>query len=199
MSPIKSIVLRARHQLQWLGGALLLTLALIGATHYFRESLRKSVSVTQAQLNAQQALLNEKEQDQSNIQTHIKEFRVLKEKGLVGTPDREGWVEQLITSRTHLKLPDTLTYTLSPPKPMDEAAATDPATPSLAGAMAHDLEFDLKDIHETELLDLLRHYRANVHGSFRVQSCALLSPSPNGLVAKCSLRFYTMPEAAQAS
>jgi hypothetical protein len=193
MNPVKMILQPARRQLSWLAVALLVALVLIAASHFAREALRNSINQIQGQLSAQQALVDEKRKDLDNIETHIQDFRLLKEKGLVGHPDREGWVEQLIASRSVLKIPDTLSYSLGPPRPMNPAEAT-PAGGTATSAITHDLEFELKDIHEGELLKLLQDFHGKAHGRFRIQSCTLANPSAGGLSAKCTLRFFSLPE-----
>jgi hypothetical protein len=72
----------------------------------------------------------------------------------------------------------------------------DPAGDTSTSAMTHDLEFELKDIHEGDLLKLLHHFRDKAHGRFRIQSCTLANPSATGLFAKCTLRFFSLPEVA---
>jgi hypothetical protein len=195
MNLIKMILQPARRQLLWFAAALIVSLVLVAGSHFTREALRKSIAQTHGQLGAQQALVEEKQKDLDNIQTHIQEFRHLKEKGLVGHPDRESWVEQLIASRSAQKIPDSLTYTLGPPRPINPAEA-DPAGNTSTSAMTHDLEFELKDIHEAELLKLLQHFHDKAHGRFRIQSCTLTAPTARGMNSNCTLRFFSLPEGA---
>jgi hypothetical protein len=201
VNPWKSIALQARRQLLWFGIAFTLVILLVIASHYFRNSLQRGVDQDEGLLVAQTANLAAKQTDLDNIQTHIQEFRSLKERGLVGNGDREGWVEQLVATRTTLRLPDSLTYTLNPDRSISdntkEAAVDPPAATNTA--RAHDLDFEFKEIHENELLKLLQQYQSKVHGRFRIQSCALTSPGPQGLFIKCTLRFFTLPETAPAA
>ncbi|MCF8177847.1 MAG: hypothetical protein K9J74_05025 [Sulfuritalea sp.] len=133
--------------------------------------------------------------DLTTVKTHIQHFKELKRQGLVGPADREGWVEQLATSRENLKLTDTLSYTLKPPQAI--ADSTSPVVEAIAAspdaAAQHDLDFELRGITEPELLDLLQSYKSQVHGSFRIQACRLTSPSQDGLGAQCTLRFFNLP------
>ena len=193
MTPQKRILHLARKQLAWLGGSLLLALALIAGSHFYRLEMGQRVVLTQGRLAAQQARLEETRRDLQNIQSHIQEYRALKEKGLVGQPDREGWVEALTSSRSALKAGEGLSYVLGSPIPRD---AGSPNQGEFAGGEErfHDLEFELRNVHEEELLGLLRHYRETVHGRFRIELCVLATPTSAGLFAKCILRFVTLTE-----
>lgn len=200
MNPALSIFKRARRPLNMLAVAILLTLTLVLGSIYGRDSLRKSLAQSRGQLGALQPSLTAKQQDLRNIQAHIEQFRALRAQGLVGRADREGWVEQLVLSREQLKLPDTLSYVLKPPQALTDAATADPAAstqPSADVATTHDLDFELRAIHEQELLGFLNDYRTRVHGRFRVQSCRFSEPAETGLVAQCTLRFFSLPEAAK--
>jgi hypothetical protein len=149
--------------------------------------------------------LETKRQDLANIRQHIEQFRLLKQQGLVGRADREGWVEQLVASREQLGVGSSISYNLKPPQPMadsmvpDASAGVQAAAPIALAADApgsHDLDFELVGIHEGELITFLNHYQAKVQGSFRVQSCRLGRPTATGLVASCTLRFFNLPEPA---
>lgn len=201
MTPGLAIFQRTRRPLNVLAGAIFLSLTLVLGSIYVRDTLQKSLAQSHNRLGAQQPILAGKQLDLSNIQAHIKQFRALREQGLVGSADREGWVEQLVASREQLKLTDTLSYTLKPPQAITDSASPDPAAvvPSEANPDAtatHDLDFELTGIHELELLDLLDDYRTRVHGRFRVQFCHLGS-AQTGLLVQCTLRFFTLPEAAK--
>lgn len=200
MNPLMPIFKRARRPINVLAVAILLALTLVFGSIYGRDSLRKSVAQSRSQLSAQRPNLTAKQQDLRNVQAHIAEFRAFRAQGLVGRADREGWVEQLVQSREQLKLPDTLSYVLKPPQALADAATPDPAAapaPSADAPATHDLDFELKAIHEQELLAFLHDYRTRVHGRFRVQSCRFSEPAETGLVAQCTLRFFSLPEAAK--
>lgn len=200
MNPLLLLFKRARRPINVLAVTIFLALTLVFGSIYGRDSLRKSLAQSRIQLSAQQPNLTAKQQDLRNVQAHIAQFRAFRAQGLVGRADREGWVEQLVLSREQLKLPDTLAYVLKPPQALADDATSDPAAAPASGAdvpAAHDLDFELKGIHEQELLGFLQDYRARVHGRFRVQSCRFSEPVENGLSAQCTLRFFTLPEAAK--
>ena len=214
MSPGKVVLQKSQRQLQWLAVAVVLSLALVGGSYYLRDSLATRVAENQANLTAQQQLLTQRQLDLENIHEHADKFRALRAKGLVGNGDREGWVEQLGQSRAALRLPDTLTYHLGRPRSIEDAdvgsGAGFDAAPDIAEAtegapadgqapQVNDLDFELTEVHEGEVLALIDHYRRAVHGQFRIQSCRLGGAAPNGLSAKCSLRFFNLPEKAEES
>lgn len=196
----------ARRCLTVLAAALLIGLALYLGSSYFKG--RGQTQLTQAQQaeSANQASLAEMQSDLANMQAEISRFKRLRQQGMVGTPEREGWVEQLLASRQRTGLLDTLVYTLQAPRPltlqaMDAAGseAAPAATESVADAMApvfHDLDFAMTNIHEEELLAVLRDYQAKVKGRFRVNACVLSDRTETGLTARCTLRFFTMPDVA---
>ena len=59
--------------------------------------------------------------------------------------------------------------------------------------LAHDMKFELREVHEADVLNLIAAYRSQVKGRFRVNACALQDAKESGLTAQCSLRFITVP------
>lgn len=204
MTPHRSIFQRSRRPLNVLAGGIFLSLTLVFGSIYARDTLKKSLAQSHAQLTAQQSILASKQLDLQAVQTHIAQFRALKQQGLVGIADREDWVEQLVASRTQLMAGETLAYTLKPPQALTESTPDQPA-PAVAVdpdgtngvATKHDLDFEIGGVHEAELLAFLRVYKTKVRGSFRVQSCRLGNPGATGLLAQCTLRFFNLPEPAR--
>lgn len=177
----------------------LVCLVLLGISLYLHDHLQETLTQSNDQLSGQQGILAAKQQDLADIQSRIQQYKVLKQQGLIGAADREGWVEQLLASRKQLGLPDTLTYTLKPPLPANKVASPDekdaPAGDATADtALAHDLELGLRDYHEEELLVLLQDFQSKAHGRFRIQACRLFEPKPEGLTIQCTLRFFSLPE-----
>lgn len=198
MIPALSIFKRARRPLNVLGAAIFLSLTVVFGSIYGRDTLRKNLVQSRIQLGALQPNLTAKQQDFLYIRAHIEQFRTFRAQGLVGRADREGWVEQLVASREQLKSADTFSYILKPPQAMTDVVTPDSAAVVNPDATAtHDLDFELKGVHEVELLDLLQDYQTRVHGRFRVQSCRFSEPAQTGLLAQCTLRFFNLPEAAK--
>jgi hypothetical protein len=212
-SPHNTIVRLARPGLICLVLGLLLAIGLIVVSQQTASTLRQDVNVARGNLDAQQQTLDKLNTDLSNIKEHVERFTSLKDKGLVGAIDREGWIEQLLVARTMLRLPDTLIYKLNPPQayinveggaeemPVDASALDASASASVAvvsGPQFHDLDIAVSNITEDELFRFLTRYKENVRGQFRVQECQLDSPGSDGLSAKCQLRFFNVPEGVPA-
>ena len=203
MTPYRLIFQRSRRPLNILAISIFVSLTFAIGSIYVRDSLKTSIANDEAQLAARRSILTTKKLDLQTIQTHIAKFQSLKQQGLVGSADREGWVEQLTANRIQRISGGTLAYTLKPPQALTNAATLefDPTGTAVVNPDApttHDLEFQLKGIHEAELLDMLQDYRNSVHGRFRVQSCRFGDANQDGLLVQCTLRFFTVPEAKKA-
>lgn len=202
MNPWLIIVQRARLSLIFMGTVVLFSLALILASAYLENSLRADLKQRQSETGSLHSNVNAKRMDLSFLEEHIDLFRALVKQGLTRSPDRESWVEHLLSVRRDLHLPDTLAYSLPPASALTtEGTASTPAPVDAAGAppsdvpLTHDLEISLHDIHEKELLTLLSHFQAVLDERFRVQHCRLYGPTPTGLIAECTLRFFTLQQA----
>lgn len=165
------------------------------SSRFTKESVQLTNELQQKilQLDTQQA-------DVKNMQNHIARYETLRKQGLVGEPDRALWVEQMQESRKRLKLPETFAVELKAAKPIgssgdssgSQALQVDPQQ-----ALWHDLQFEIRDVHEIDVLRLVQDFRDNVKGRFRVHTCKMDEPKNTGLVAICTLRFVTIP--AQSS
>ncbi|QDX82757.1 hypothetical protein B9N43_16865 [Denitratisoma sp. DHT3] len=196
MSPIHAIARRARRPLLVLATVLAGAVLLAAGSALLRGRLAETLANRKLVLSTLQSELAQRQLDLNNIQLHIEQFRALKQRGLVGEADREGWVEQLVAVGKQL-WPDggTLSYTLEPPQALTDAATAEAySSASSVAPLRHDLRIDLQNVHEDELLTLLQRYAREVKGSFRVEGCHLDNPGPTGLYASCTLRFFTLPE-----
>ncbi len=205
MSERQTILLLARRSLVVLAVAVALGLALFLGSRWFKDRMRVELAQAQEAQSANQASLAQKQADLANLQAEISRFAVLRQQGLVGKAERETWAEQLVASRQRSGLPDTLSYTLHAPRPIaaqavsatgaeTTPAADAPGTTAPSGPQFHDLDLELNNIHEEELLALLQDYQAQVKGRFRVNACALSARTETGLSARCTLRFFTLPD-----
>lgn len=196
MNDWKTVVQMARHSLITLGATVLVMLALSAGTLMLKDRQQTQLAQAQQQLGGLQGNLAQKQSDLADLQTKTGRFSQLRQQGLLGVVDREAWIEALLASvaRTGLAA-DSLSYTLETPKALTPviAGATDPTAPG-GGTQVHDLVLELKNIHEDELLSLLRDYQIHVRGVFRVQSCTLSNPTDSGLLARCTLRFFNLPD-----
>jgi hypothetical protein len=191
------VLLKARRSLTMLAVVVVLCVALVYGLKLLATSLQQRLASQQASLQEQQTLLQTQQNNLSNVRTHINAYEKLREQGLVGEADRAQWVEQLQASHMRVGLPGKISVQLQAAKPL---ATTDtpvdpPADPAAAPIvpLTHDLQFEIREVHEGELLALLQDFRANVRARFRVDSCQMRDPTDSGLTAICTLRFVTIP------
>jgi hypothetical protein len=201
MSANQKVLIAARRSLIVLAVGLTVTASVYFGARYLAEQVKLQLQQSQQLQSQNEASLQQKQADALSLRAEIKVFNTLREQGVVGMAEREGWVEQLVASRERMGLPNTLTYTLRPPQPLAQQGVDASAASAEPGAVAeasgdplfHDLEFQVKGIHEGELLAFLSAYRAQVKGRFRVNECSLTEPLEDGLFARCTLRFFTLP------
>ena len=191
------ILRRARKSLLILGIVLALCVAVMIVGQTWASKVNAALAQLLAGVQAQNALLAEKQNELLNMRDHIKRFQVLRAQGLVGEPDRAQWVEQLQASYQALGFANRIAYQLQAPQPFVDAAAPVSETSGEAPAtQIHDLKFELREGHEGDVITLINTYRGAAKGRFRVQSCVLDSAKAEGLNANCVLRFFSMPPPA---
>ncbi|MBK7549832.1 MAG: hypothetical protein IPI20_19415 [Rhodoferax sp.] len=181
MRPWKSIVIHAKKSLIALGIVISLGLGLVLVSQKWMNSMQQSAALTQADKSSQQGVLEQKQADLGNIESHISQFRKLVDRGMVGNVEREAWVEQLVLSHQLTGLPQTLTYTLHPPKTLnaqvDSPSSSGTVTEGLPVAASneaqfHDLEFSITNIHEEELVALTESFARRVRvNSVSIRVC----------------------------
>lgn len=194
MNAWKPVLLAARGSVL----ALLLVLVVCGSAvlgmNYWVGTLHNTLTQVQSQHQEQQTQLATKQDDLHNVRDHIQRFEILRAQGLLGTPERTQWVEQLQNSYQALGLPGRIVYQLQAPVPLgadaDPSAAAAPDAPQ---PLAHDLKLELRAVHEADVLNLIQNYREQVKGRFRVNACTLQDPKESGLTAQCVLRFISVP------
>lgn len=202
MTHWQTIARLLRRSLITLGLALLVLLGSYLGTLMLKDQMQTQLLQKQQAEIALQASLATQRADLDSLQSSTGRFNQLRQQGLLGVADREGWVEQLVASSQRVGLPaNALAYTMLPPKALASAAnagAPTDATPAATGALIYDLEFELKNSHEEDLLALLQDYRSHVKGLFRVAECSLENRTEFGLLARCTLRFFNLPDAQLA-
>ena len=207
MSHWKVIVKLARRCLIVMAVAIAAALALYASSRYLRNQAASSLAQAQQLEIENQSALAKKQADLANLQAEIAQFSQLRQQGLVGIADRAGWVEQLKASQQRIGIPGKMTYTLQPPKPLAaqgttapgaEIPASDVGSGQTSEPQFHDLELEVANVHEGDLLALLDDYRTHVKGRFRVEACNLSGRTENGLLARCTLRFFTLAQASAA-
>lgn len=191
------IIKQARTSLLVLAGVVIFSVLLHVGTVFLRNHVSAQLSQKQNQVAAEQENLATKQKDLESMKSSFGRFRDMQKRGVTGRTRREEWIEQLIASHRELRLPETLTYTLKQPSAVIPAGTPGQTGGENAGndaPLAHDLEFELRSIHEEELLAFLKIYEGKVNGRFRVHACQLGEPSASGLAARCTLRFFTLPQ-----
>lgn len=177
-------------------GTLLLCGAGLTLLDGFGDRVQARAGQLQASVVDHQRQLRERQRDRQSLQENISHYRALRDKGLVGSADRTLWVEQFEDAFRQARLPGELSYQMDAARPL--IARQDAVEPAVSAAvpLVHDLQFELRGVHEAEVLQLIRDYSDRVKGSFRVNSCKLFDPTPAGLTAQCVLRFLTVPDTA---
>lgn len=195
----KAIVLLARRSLLLVLAALLLGGAGWVALQTIADRVQVSARQLQDSVSEQRRQLQARRSDLNTLQGNMARFLELRDKGLVGSAHRTLWVEQLEDAFRQAGLPGELRYQLETARPLiARQEGVEPAATS-AAVLQHDLQFEVRGVHEAEVLELIRNYRDRVKGRFRVNSCKLSDPTPSGLTAQCVLRFLTVAEIAATS
>lgn len=196
----RRILYDIRYTLIALAIALMLTLGLIFGSAYFEAEWQQDLQKARNQVTGLKSQITQKKQDLLYLQSNIARFRTLREHGLLNEPKREALIEQLVSAQKNRSLPDTLSYALPPAQPMPAATSATPAlgvnantTPDPNAPRMHDIEFSITQIHEGELTTFINDFIHGTHDRFRVQSCQLHDPTPQGLSAQCTLRSFTLP------
>lgn len=208
MNDWKPIFKAAQRSLITLAAVALLCIGAVVSLRLLANSLGDQVMQLGSAVQGQRSELSLKQEDLRNMRSQIARFEKLRQQGLMGTPDRALWVEELLASHARLQLSSPLVYQLQTPRTVADANAPPTATPTPSPPegtgeepLVHDLQFELRDVHEGEVLGLIKDLRAHVKGRFRVNACTFSEPRKNGMLAQCVLRFFTapMPPVAQTA
>jgi len=193
MNAYRPILQLARKSLIWLGVLVVLCVALVWGLGELATSLKNQLAQQQSALQEQQTLLEAKQSDLSNMREHIARYQTLRKQGLVGEPERALWVEQLQDAHQKLQLPGGLSVQLQAPKPLAAKPPGVEPDPTQSEPMLHDMQFELRNAVETDVLRLIREFRTQATGRFRVNACKVQDPKADGFIAQCVLRFITVP------
>ena len=194
MTDLRASVYQSRRALLVFAAIAVLGGLLVWALQQYGQSLQPEVAAAKAEQAQLQSTLTGKQEELALLSANMPRFEALRQAGLLGPADREGWAQTLTKVHQASGLPNTLSYSLKPPV---ASAPGDPSNP-VAPFQTHELALSLEGIHESELLALLASYGAQVKGLFRLESCDLSAPTSQGLTAKCELRFFKQPLAASS-
>jgi hypothetical protein len=194
MNAWRSILRSCGPSLLTLGVSLACSLVAVSGARIWSERSHAELRELQHRLAAQQAVLSERKTEELNRPSQLDQFRRLIQRGLVGKPERESWVEQWDRCQQRIGPVQSASYTLHPPRSLAPQLAGSAAA-SAGEALFHDLEFELQGVQDEEFLALLQDYSSQVNGRFRVNACQLSQPTAAGLRAQCVLRFFTLTPA----
>lgn len=194
MSGYRLILELSKGPLVLLALCLVLAFGLVAGLVHYRGRTEVTLVQVEAQLQATRTEIQALTYDLASLEAHLAEFRHLSHLGLIGEPDREGWVQNLVAIYNELELPPTLRYSLSPPLLLaGPLAITVGAQSSPPMALRHDLDIELSAIHEGEFLSFMERLRSDWQTPFRVETCQLTRDLREGLRIKCTLRLFSMP------
>lgn len=156
----------------------------------------------QAILRTEQQLLDTRENikklstDLDSINRLAQKYRQLTRLGLIGEPDRDGWVQRLEAIYRDSRLPPTLSYTLAPPQLLNpQPVPADAPTAYLNNVLHHDLALELSAIHDGEFLDFIARLDTDWLSPYRVETCQITREAEviTGLQIRCTLQIYSLP------
>ncbi|MEN9435559.1 MAG: hypothetical protein RIR09_214, partial [Pseudomonadota bacterium] len=164
MKAWQPILRLARKSLYVLGIILVLCIVVVVGTATWATSVNTALAQLQASAQTQQEQLSAKQNDLLNMQGHITRFETLRAQGMVGTPARAQWVEQLQASYQGLGFDNRIAYQLQAPQTFVVVAAQAADAEAQAEAEAageapvtqfHDLKFEMHDGHEGDVISLI--------------------------------------------
>jgi hypothetical protein len=196
MSEWKPVFKESKANLIIVGVILISSVLAIWSSRHISSRFTKETVQLNNELQQKISQLDTQQADVKNMQNHIARYEILRKQGLVGEPDRALWLEQIQESRKKLKLPETFAVELKAAKPIGasgDASGSQALQADPQQALWHDLHFEIRDVHEIDVLRLVQDFRERVKGRFRVHSCRMEEAKNTGLVAICTLRFVTIP------
>jgi hypothetical protein len=196
MSDLTSILRQSQTALAVLGATAVLCLTSNWVLSVFLQKAQSELVIVQSAKSTAETDLTAKQNELALFKSNFSRFESLKQKGLVGSANRDKWVEDLVGVHQRSELPQTLGYSLLVPRALVAANAANAganAGATLAPVELHELEVLLEKIHEVELIQFLNRYQNEVRGLYRLQSCVLSSPGSSGLSANCRLYFFNQP------
>ena len=183
MTDLRAIVYQSRWALLVFAAIAVLGGLLVWALQQYGQSLQPEVAAAKAEQAQLQSTLTGKQEELALLSANMPRFEALRQAGLLGPADREGWAQTLTKVHQASGLPNTLSYSLKPPV---ASAPGDPSNP-VAPFQTHELALSLEGIHESELLELLASYGAQVKGLFRLFQTTAGRVEPGPLIMMAGL------------
>jgi hypothetical protein len=156
-----------------------------GGLYGFMVWLEPPWQQAQAQQQAAQAQLDQARADQQDLDTHRRTYEALKAGGLLGGEPRAIWVEDLLRTANAMGLQADVSFTLATPVAVDL-----PQAQAIGARVSrHVLEYTLTHVHDIEALQLTALFMRDHADVARLTGCALETPTPQGLSARCRVNF----------
>jgi hypothetical protein len=171
----------------------LLSVMMLGATHYFADSMASEFRSHHGRFRDASRKYLSVDQDERTIAEHYPAFVDLYRRGIIGDEHRLNWVEVLGEAAAELKLPN-LDYEIEP----QQSYVADP--PLASGAFdvrVSRMHLTLGLMHEGDLRRLLGVLEQRSEGLYGVRDCAarrVVDPAHPGsnINTECVLEWYTL-------
>lgn len=173
--------------------------AIAGLAHY-RSERTQAIKQTEQQLAATRDNIRTLTYDLDSINKLASKYQQLSQRGFIGEPDRDGWVQRLEAIYRDTHLPPTLRYTLAPPQLLNpQPGAADSPLDYQKNILHHDLALELSGIHDGEFLDFLARLDTDWRTLYRVETCQIArgAEAMTGLQIKCTLQLFSLPVPAK--
>ncbi|MDO8351250.1 MAG: hypothetical protein Q7S94_08885 [Gallionella sp.] len=170
--------------------------AIAGLARY-RTEKEQTILKTEQQLLETRANIKKLSSDLESINRLAQKYQQLTRLGLIGEPDRDGWVQRLESIYRDSRLPPTLRYTLAPPQLLNQQPVpADAPTAYQNNVLHHDLALELSAIHDGEFLDFIARLDTDWRSPYRVETCQITREAEViiGLQIRCTVELYSLPE-----
>lgn len=196
MKRYTAILKPARAELALLILSVLLAIATVLGLNKLRTEKEQRILQTGQQLVSQHDRIVKLSRDLDFTRRLADKYRQLTRLGLIGEPDRDGWVQRLEALYRETHLPPTLRYTLAPPQSFPPQPADAPNA-YLNPMTHHDLTLELSGIHETELIDFIDKLNKDWRAPYRTETCFIARNDADepagGLQIRCTLQLFSLP------
>ncbi|MDO9012848.1 MAG: hypothetical protein Q7U78_13750 [Gallionella sp.] len=168
--------------------------AVAGLARY-RTEKEQTILQTEQQLLSTRENIKKLSSDLDSINRLAQKYQQLTRLGLIGEPDRDGWVQRLESIYRDSRLPPTLRYTLAPPQLLNpQPVPADAPTAYQNNVLHHDLALELSVIHDGEFLDFIAMLDTDWRTPYRVDTCQITREAEviTGLQIRCTVELYSL-------
>ena len=178
-----------------LGIALVITVAMVGASQHFLESNNKTFRKADRERRAAYEEYRHLDDQEQMIATYYPLFQALEEDGIIGDEHRLKWTEALDQADAVLKLPG-LSYSIDAQK---RHTTEFPLNDGAYKLYASQMTLDVGLLHGEDLFRLFSRLDEDAEGLYSVDSCNVSrsrqepgSPKDAHLKSSCKLYWYTI-------